>query len=163
MDDGLIKNIFIYVGIPTIIGALIYIGRKLQILDDLKDSSLKIKHNVKVICDALIKSESVDFDHENLQAYSPLRLTEKGEELVKKIGFEDIFKEHQTDFFDFIKSESPKGDYDIELASIKSIFYLFDKPYFAPVKEYLFTNPKSDQKKLFTVLGVYVRDKYLKK
>jgi hypothetical protein len=67
------------IGIAAVLGAFLYIGRKLQVLDDLEKTTSKIKVNVKVISDYLTTS-NVDFNHSELQAYSPLKLTKKGEE-----------------------------------------------------------------------------------
>jgi len=48
------------VGVATVLGAFIYIGRKLQTLDNLHVTTTKIKTNVKVISGYVT---SVDFDH----------------------------------------------------------------------------------------------------
>jgi hypothetical protein len=52
------------VGVAVIIGWLVSIGRKLQILDDLQSATTKIKHNIKVVSDFLIKKAGVEFNHE---------------------------------------------------------------------------------------------------
>jgi hypothetical protein len=46
--DAFLK-IIVTLGVPTIIAAFIYIGRKLQILEDLNTTVNKIKTNVKVV------------------------------------------------------------------------------------------------------------------
>ncbi len=52
----IINAIILALGIPTIIGACVYIGTKLQILDDLKFTSDKIKQNLNTVCNFLIKN-----------------------------------------------------------------------------------------------------------
>ena len=52
----LIMNIITGIGFTAMIGGFIYVGRKLQILDDLKITSDKIKGNVKVIGDFLTRN-----------------------------------------------------------------------------------------------------------
>lgn len=156
-----ILNLIIAIGIPAIVGSLIYIGRKLQVLDDLKQTMEKMKINLKVACDSLIQLNLIDGN--KLQTYSPIKITDIGEEYLKKIGFDKIFAEYSQDFFDSIKSERPQTDYDIENAAIRSIYALFDKPYFNPIKDYLYNNPKEDRKEMMSVAGIYVRDKYLEK
>ncbi|MFA6533578.1 MAG: hypothetical protein WCT37_00220 [Patescibacteria group bacterium] len=148
------------IGIATIIGGLVYIGRKLQILDDLKETMEKVKHNVKVICDTLSKPK-IDFNPQDIQSYSPLKLTTVGEKKIIDIGFADIFRNNSSDFLGFIKSESAGTKYDVEIAAIKSVKVLFDKEYFNPIKSYLYNNPSENVDTLFTTLGVYVRDNYL--
>ncbi len=160
-------NTITAIGIPSIAAALIYIGRKLQVLDDVKktlngefkDTIGKMKLNIKVIADALIQSGLVDGG--KLQAYSPIQVTQIGKDYLEKIGFIKTFNEHSEDFFRYIESEQPKTDYDIENAAIRSIYLLFDKDYFNPIKDYLYNNPKEDKKELTNVAGIYVRDMYL--
>ncbi|MEK7083870.1 MAG: hypothetical protein AAB932_01410 [Patescibacteria group bacterium] len=159
---ALLEKLIITIGIPSIILGMLYIGRKLQILDDMSRMTEKIKHNVKLIADSLINSDGVQFDHTKLQAYSPLRLTDEGMSFVRQLEFDKTFGEHQKDFFDFIDTEQPKVAYDVELAAKKSVLFLFDREYFFPVKSYLFQNPaKERMPEITNILGVYVRDKYL--
>ncbi|MDQ1284350.1 MAG: hypothetical protein QG620_698 [Patescibacteria group bacterium] len=166
--DNFVSDIFTYIGIPAIIGGIIWIGRnliligrRLQILDDMKISIDKIKHNLKVVCDALVKADSIKFNHEKLKSYSPLNLTDKGVEFIKEIGFDKTFESNKKDFYGFIRSEDPKTPYDIELASIKAVLFLFDNEYFYPVKDYLYNNPEEKKSQVAGVLGVYIRDKYM--
>ena len=144
------------------VGGLLYIGKKLQILDNLDKAVNMLKHNTQIISNALIGSD-VEFDHGRLRSCSPLQLTEKGEEFLDEIGFKTLFEHNSEDFLNFIKNENPQTDYDIENASIKSVFFLFDNPYFKDVKEYLYNNPKEDKKELMNVAGIYVRDHYLER
>lgn len=155
-------DVFVSVGIISILGAFIYIGRKLQILDDLKRTTDKIKSNVKVIGDHLTKSDTA-FNPTELQAYSPLKLTTVGEKLIKDIGFDNVFKDYMDDFCDFIDADSPKLKYDVELSAIKSIFALADEDYMKFLKVYFYNNPDRNIKNVAPTLGVYIRDKYLEK
>lgn len=157
----LLQKIMILCGIPAILGAFIYIGRKLQVLDELKQTNEKIKFNLKVVSDTLVSCDVVAFDHTILQSYSPLNLTEKGLQLIEEVGFAKVFSEHKVDFFQMISIDSPQSAYDVELASMKSIISLFDKEYFAPVKAYMYNNPeKNNLRQMAYYLGVYVRDAY---
>lgn len=153
-------NVLISVGVISILGAFIYIGRKLQILDDLKKTTSIIKANVKVIGDHLTKSDK-GFNCNELQSYSPLRLTKEGEKIIKNIGFEEIFKAHKNDFYNFIDGESPKLKYDVELASIQSIEALSEKDYMKFLKIFFYNNPDRNLQNFSPTLGVYIRDKYL--
>ncbi len=153
-------NILVGVGITATLGAFIYIGRKLQILEDLKDTTGKIKMNVKVIGDYLT-SASADFDHTELQSYSPLKLTDKGEKLIKEIGFDNVFEKHKDDFCTSIENENPKLKYDVEKAAIKAISALYNEEYMGFLKVYFYNNPARNLKNVSPTLGVYLRDKYL--
>ena len=148
------------IGIASIFSCLIYIGRKLQILDDLKATLKKVKYNLKIVADYLI--QETDFNHGDLKTYSPIALTESGRKRISDVGFDEIFKEHKQDFFDFIISEKAVTKYDIEISAIKSLSALLYKEYFNPLKEYLYDNPNVDDKQLKLTLGIYVRDEYFK-
>lgn len=154
-------NIITLIGIPVIIAGLIYIGRKLQILDDLQKTTNKIKTNIKIVSDFLVKNAS-NFDPSELQSYSPVTLTDVGKSFVKKIGFENVFEKHKQDFFQCIDSDDPKLKYDVELAAIKSVNSLYEKDYMDFLKVFFYNNPKRNIGNTAPTLGVYIRDKYLK-
>ena len=157
-----IQDIITLIGIPSIVIALVYIGKKLQILDTLQETTDKVKHNIKVIADCLVKAP-VQFDHDKLQSYSPLQLTETGKKYLNDIGFIKIFEDNKKDFFDFIDSEKPTTKYDAEIVATKSVLILFEKNYFKPIKEFLYTHPQDSLQSMSKIAGVYVRDSYLEK
>ena len=45
------------IGVPALVVALVHIGRKLQVLDDLKGTSDTIKHNLKAVTDHLTRHD----------------------------------------------------------------------------------------------------------
>jgi hypothetical protein len=153
-------SIITTVGFSAMVGGFIYVGRKLQILDDLVDTTEKIKHNVKIIADFLTSKEP-EFDVSKLKHYSPLRLTEQGAAFIKILGFDHIFNDNKKDFFAFIDEEEPKMKYDVELSSIKSIYFLMDKPFMNFLKQYMYDHPDERIDRLAPTLGVYIRDYYL--
>ena len=153
-------NIIVVIGVASVITGLIYIGRKLQILDDLKITTGKIKCNLKVVSDHLIRSSAV-FNPSELQSYSPLNLTPAGDEFIKKMGFDKVFEVNKSDFFHCIESENPKLKYDVELLAIKSISLLYDKEYMNFLKILFYNDPKRNIENTASTLGVYIRDKYL--
>lgn len=157
-----IFEVFVSIGISSTVVALIYIGRKLQILDDLKVASDKTKLNIKVIGDHLTKSDT-QFNPSELKAYSPLQLTPEGEKLISDIGFDKVFQGNHRDFCGYIDDEEPKLKYDVELAAIKSISALADKDYMQFLKVYFYNNPNRNMQNVAPTLGVYIRDKYLAK
>jgi HJR/Mrr/RecB family endonuclease len=153
-------NIVITIGVASIVLALIYIGKKLQVLDNLVETTSKIKINVKVISDHLTSS-STDFNHTELQAYSPLELTEAGRKLIAELGFDNVFTKHKDDFCRFIEDERPRLKYDVEKAAIKTVAALSGKNYMNFLKVYFYNNPTRTISNLAPTLGIYVRDKYL--
>lgn len=142
------------------LGGFIYVGRKLQVLDDLKKTTDTIKMNLKVTTDFLTRKFS-DFNVSEIQDYSPYALTEPGREFLRSLGFPSVFKTHKADFFASIASENPKLKYDVENAAIKSIYALSDHDYMNFLKIFFYNNPKRSIENTAPTLGVYVRDQYL--
>ncbi|HXB12562.1 MAG TPA: hypothetical protein VNZ45_11280 [Bacteroidia bacterium] len=161
VDTGMnVTNIIANVGWVAVLGAFLYVGKKLQILDDLTKTSEKIKINVKVIGDHLTRSDT-QFDSSELQSYSPLRLTDEGKKLIKDIGFDNVFKAHKDEFYDFIDGENPTLKYDVELSAIKSINVFAGKDYMKFLKVFFYNHPNRSMQNVSPTLGVYIRDKYL--
>jgi hypothetical protein len=160
MNTEMVNQIVVYVGVPTIAGSLIFIGSKLQSLSAIEISMGVMKHNMKVVGDYLTKNHT-KFNPSELKTFSPLRLTEAGESLIKKIGFDAIFEQNKSKFFTFIDNESPRLKYDIEVSSIKSIHAFADEQFMNPLKVYFYNNPERTMANTSPTLGVYIRDSYL--
>jgi hypothetical protein len=187
----IINSIVVMIGLPAIIGACVYVGRKLQILDALqsdatevkkniksmqkdlidvgedlsgsKQSSVlfRIKHNIRIIADHLTKTDP-GFEVEYLKTMSPFQLNDEGEKLLQKSGFKQIVKENSEDFLNFIGMDKPKTKYDVQETAYKGVFLLFDEDYFVPVKTFLYNNPKVTKKAFLSAAAIYIRDVYLK-
>ncbi len=153
-------NIILAIGVSSIVISLIYIGRKLQILDDLKITMEKMKQNLNVVCNFLIKNND-NFDPNELKTLSPFQLTQIGKDFISGLGFDKVFKDHKADFLTFIDSEQPKLKYDVEASAIKSISVLYDKEYMQFLKVYFYNNPTRNFENTAPTLGVYIRDAYL--
>jgi hypothetical protein len=158
---NLFSDIVTPIGFSAMIGGFIYVGRKLQVLDDLKSTIDKMKTNIKVIGDFLTRNHS-SFNSSELQSYSPLKLTYEGDRLVVETKFDNVFRDHKEDFFSYISNEQPKLKYDVQAASIKSIYALYDKDYMSFLKIYLYNNPDRSMANVAPTFGVYVRDQYLR-
>ena len=157
---NIVNGIVVTLGLPTIIGTALYIGRKLQVLDDLKLAMDKVKQNLNVVCNFLIKDNN-NFNSTELQTFSPFQLTQIGKDFISEIGFDKVFQEHKIDFFTFIESEQPKLKYDVETSAIKSISFLYDKDYMKFLKVYFYNKPSRNFENTAPTLAVYVRDIYL--
>lgn len=152
-------DIITTIGVISIIGGLIYIGRKLQILDTLTVTTDKIKNNLSAVANHVIKN--YEFDPSELKIYSPVKLTDIGKEFIKTLGFDNVFERNKSDFFSFIDSENPKLKYDVELASIKSISVLYEKEYMSFLKVFFYNHPARNIENTAPTLGIYIRDQYL--
>ncbi len=160
MNIEQINALVVYVGVPTISGALIYIGKKIHLLDSLERSAEKIKYNLKVITDYLTRHHT-QFNASELKSISPVELTPSGNEFIEKVGFTKAFKEHKDDFFKCIDDEKPKLKYDVELAAIKSIILMQNKSYMDFLKVFFYSNPSRSLENTAPTLGIYIRDQYL--
>lgn len=158
--SSLVNFITVVVGVPSIIVALVYIGRKVQILNDMRETINKVKNNIKIVADFLTKNFSA-FNSSELHTYSPLGLTEEGKAFIEDIGFSNVFTAHREDFIGFIDSEEPEVKYDVENAAIKSIHLLYEKPFMKFLKVYFYNNPARNIANTAPTLGVYIRDVYL--
>lgn len=156
----MLLDIITAVGLAAILAAFIYIGRKLQVLDDLQRTTNKIKLNVKVMSDYLTTSGE-NFNHTELQTYSPIKLTKKGHQLIKEVGFDTVFEDHKASFFALIDTENPKLKYDVERAAIASVLTTSSENYMNFLKVYFYNNPGRNISNVSPTLGVYIRDKYL--
>lgn len=157
---NLVNATVVLIGVPFLMGSLLKLGRKMQILDSLQESTQKIKHNLHVVSNYLIRNHT-KFDHSELQSFSPLKLTKKGEKFIEEIGFDTIFSEHKIDFFQFIDGEAPKLKYDVELAATKSIYVLSDKDYMSFLKVFFYNHPDRNLENTASTLGIFIRDQYL--
>src|SRR3989344_4399990 len=108
-----INTIIVALGVPTIIAGLIYVGKKLHLLESIEQSLERIKHNMKVVSDYLTRHH-LKFDPKELKSLSPLALTDAGLKLIEEIGFDNVFEKYKADFFELIDSENAKLKYDVE-------------------------------------------------
>jgi len=101
---------------------------------------------------------------ENIKASSPLKITDNGHELIKKVGLDKVFDENKEAWASQLKEKlgEKATKYDIETQSILLISRLFNSgedTSFAPIKNYLFENPnKLDVSSIYALSGILLRD-----
>lgn len=156
-----LKEFFSLITLPTLVGAAIYFGRKLQTLEQIERTMKVMKDNIKILSNALVASSNVQWDGTLLKDYSPLTLTPEGLTYLELMDFPEIFKNHESDFINYLKSTEPKTKYDVELQATQSVLLNMDEDFMQPVKIYLYNHPKDSLQAFAKIAGVYVRDKYL--
>ncbi len=101
-----INAIIVAIGIPTIIGATIYIGKKLQILDDLEPIRKKF---------AVIESKVNDLWQDRVApAFSPRQLNERGKSIFKESGIKEIVDTKKDTLLKIVKEKGATNPYDAE-------------------------------------------------
>lgn len=112
-----IQNIITLLGIPTIVVALIYIGRKLQVLDTVEKKVEKLEGTVEKIFARFIKVEervNTLWKDEVAPAHSPRQLNDIGNKILNESGVKEIIIERKNDFLAKIKEINPTNAYDAE-------------------------------------------------
>lgn len=150
-----ILDIITGIGIPTIVIALIYIGRKLQVLDDLDKT-------VKSIYERFIKvEERVDtlWKDEVAPAHSPRKLNNYGNKILTESGIKEIIEEKREKLLELVKNSGAKNAYDVEREVLSVVEHL---PEHCPdVVERLKNGAFKTGASVATVLlvgGLYLRD-----
>jgi len=109
-----IQNIITTVGIPTIVIALIYIGRKLQVLDT-------VEKRIESIYERFIKVEervNTLWKDEVAPAHSPRKLNDRGLGILNESGIKNIIEENKDKLLAQVKLLNPTNAYDAEQATL---------------------------------------------
>lgn len=103
---NIINAIVVSLGVPAIICAAIYVGRKLQILDDLKGVRDRF---------AIVESRVGDLWEDKLApAHSPRQLNEHGRKVLEMSGIKTIIDTKKEKLLKLIKERNVKNPYDAE-------------------------------------------------
>jgi len=104
------QTIISVVGIPTIVIALIYIGRKLQILETVEIDIKSIRDRF-IVVEERVKTLWKD---EVAPAHSPRRLNPRGTNILNGSGVKDIIDEKKNGLLTVLKEKNLKNPYDAE-------------------------------------------------
>lgn len=139
------------IGIPAIIGAALYLGRKLQILDDLTGVRDRF---------AVVESRVGDMWADRAApAHSPRKLNAYGIKILNESGIKEIIDEKKSTLLDIVKKKDIKNAYDAEQAVLLTVEKL---PEHCPdIVDKLKNGAFKTGANLDTVLlvgGIYLRD-----
>ncbi len=160
----LINRGIVSIGIPTIVVALIYIGRKLQALDSLEKMVEKeIKPDLKNVRERFSALEGKMSGY--TKSYSPIALTPEGAKLLQSSGLKQYIEEYQNRMLEFCNENLDMDTaYDIQ----ESVFYyfehelIFEEAFENQLKEYAYAHGVSTE--VIRRLGaIYFRDICLKR
>lgn len=161
-----IFEIITSIGIPSILLGFIYIGRKLQILDNLQKDVEKIWNEISKHKNGLSKHGE---DIEGLKGYigygiskSPTIPSEKGKKFLEEAGFYKIYPELKERIFKLMDSFRPRTLYDYEKGAEESLKQLQEDPLIDDLKNYAVNHPDESLELIFKVASWVIRDDYEK-
>lgn len=155
-----LQSMVLYLGIPVIIGVLIHIGRKLQVIDDLKSGFNSLQTDVRDLISRISKMEG---RLEGVSASaSPVQPTELGAKYIRESGLENILNENKNTLFDTLKKMLPANyaEYDVQESARRVMMSLKDSSIMRPVKEYAFKEG-IEIEVILGVGGLWLRDDFL--
>jgi hypothetical protein len=105
---------------------------------------------------------------------SPIELSDFGKSILRDIGGEKVIDDNYGIFLSEMEKQQFKTGLDAHSFSINMIMNMFSNDIFIPLKDYVFNNPHYKYKNkegkemeyhldindVYTILGIYLRDKF---
>lgn len=148
-------------GLVTLVGSLLYIGRKLQVLDSIKkEIDENIKPNLQDVRERFASLEGKASGY--FEAQSPVSLTEEGISFAKESGIEKYIEDNYETFIKECNFDLD-NPYDIqETAFDFFISHKFEEAFSKKIKTYVYSNGASlDVAR--RIAGLHFRDTIMKK
>lgn len=153
-----VNTAIVAIGLPTIVSALIYIGRKLQVLDNLKDEvDTNIRPDLKDVRERLATWEGKNAGL--YQSQSPISLTKEGKRYLQESGLLAFIDENQDDLMlQCDHDRTMQTPYDVQQISFE-FFDELDLPdeVEQEVKTYAYNHGVS-MDSMRRIGGIYFRD-----
>ncbi len=157
------NNIWIYIlssgALIAFIGFLVKLGRKSEILDYLKEKFENFDKNLKSL-DGRVSNIEGRMGIGYSTATSPIRLTEKGKQILVESGAKEIIdnEEGKKKILDKILAEpKPSNAYDAQEKTKQIIEEMSDDPMFIPLKKYAFQKGM-ELNVILNIVSIYFRD-----
>lgn len=128
-------------------------------LKDLKRKSDAVISNLNVICANLVIKTGLEA--KLLQSMSPVKLTSKGEDLVKKAGFDQLYIKGKQKFLKEVKEKKSGSLSDLDDTTLEIINNMHNSNSLGNLKEIAFENGISLEV-LLKILSIYLRDEVAK-
>lgn len=116
-----LQSIITTIGIPAIILALLYIGRKLQVLDTVEKTVETVQNQLGHIFERFVKVEervNTLWKDEVAPANSPRQLNDAGKKILNESGIKEIIDTKKNDLLAKIKEVNPNNAYDAEQVTL---------------------------------------------
>lgn len=161
-------------GTVVMAGMFLKVGRKMQVLDDIKSDTGEMKKSISTINNRCFKLESATVELQTVLTGrgrkfsqklevapgSPLKITPYGEELAKQIDAYNFVEEHKDFFFSSIENKTPLTAYDVQTVARSILDEALSNPIMNKPKSFAYENGMNIDV-LLNILGVILRDKYL--
>jgi len=107
------------------------------------------------------KVQAQKFIDKNIyKSSSPLSLTEFGQELITKSGFQQIFDKEKDNIATLLAQKHPSTKYDVQEMARELMDNLKEYPAFSPIKSYAY-NTGNDFGQILRAGAIILRDYYL--
>ena len=128
-------------------------------VENLKSDNKKLLGHIYIIKTHLV--DKTGLDSGLFGAASPLRLLQKGEDLLNKSGFKKVFEENKEWFVDEVKKYKVKNIAEIDEATFKIMSKCRDNDKFIDYKQIAYLNGVSIDV-LLRICSIYLRDEISK-
>ena len=108
-------------------------------------------------CSTKIDERTQSYSATLTKRKSPVTLTDKGEELLKRSGSDKFVLENKDELINKIKEKNPKTAYDIQLFAREIIEGLQNEDRFNQFKNFVYKEG-IDLETIFIVMSIYLRD-----
>lgn len=132
-----INTLVVTLGIPTIIGAFIYIGIKIKTIENLEEDMRAIKPDLKDIRERFFTLEGKT--SQMFQTASPVQLLDKGLQALTDSGLKKYIDEKQNQLLMDCDSKKETTAYEVQEHIFRQFDNLeFDEDFDKNIKEYAF-------------------------
>lgn len=100
---------------------------------------------------------SRDYTKTLTRSKSPIGLTEKGDDLLKRSSADAFVLQHKNELVKKIKDQKPPTAYDVQEMARQIVESLKDDVRFKPFKDFVYTEG-IDLEPIFIVMSIYLRD-----
>lgn len=153
-----VNTVVVALGLPTVLGAFLYVGRKLQMLDSMKhEIDDNIRPDLKDVRERLATWEGKNAGL--YQAQSPISLTDQGREYLYKSGLRDFVDENKDGLMQQVEHEQTmQSPYDVQQIAFE-FFDELDLPDSVEKRAKTFAfNHGISMDSLRRIGGIYFRD-----
>lgn len=159
-------------GLTVVAGWFLIMGRKFQILDDLKTNFEKLGNKFDKLGDRIgsiqITLTKHDCDIKNIKTntvgvtHSPTVPSEEGKKLLEESGFNKIYPKIKPRIFQTMDEQNLRTLYDYQEWGENALHLLIleNDPIVDPLKDYVVNHPNYSLNLIFRVASWMIRDDY---